>query len=61
METYPGSTDEAHPELFNMDAMPDQPKVNKPGQLSQEKIQQFFREVCIIIIFELYDFINDEG
>lgn len=45
MDTYPGSTDEAHPELFNMSAMPEQPKEQKPGQLSREEVEHFFREV----------------
>lgn len=45
MDTYPGSTDEAHPELFNMSAMPEQPKEQKAGQLSREEVEHFFREV----------------
>ena len=45
MDTYPGSTEEAHPELFGLQAMPEQPKEKKPGQLSKDDVEQFFREV----------------
>lgn len=49
MDTYPGSTDEAHPELFNMSAMPEQPKEQKPGQLSREEVEHFFREGYLVV------------
>lgn len=49
MDTYPGSTDEAHPELFNMSAMPEQPKEKKPGQLSREEVEHFFREGYLVV------------
>ena len=42
---YPGSTNEAHPELFNCKAMPVQPTTKKPGQLPESMIQQFFEQV----------------
>ena len=42
---YPGITDEAHPELFNKEAMPKQPTVKKPGQLPETAIRQFFEQV----------------
>lgn len=44
---WSGETDEAHPEIFN--SIPPQPKVLKPGQLSEEKIKQFFDEGFIIL------------
>ena len=61
MDTYPGSTEEAHPELFGLQAMPEQPKEKKPGQLSKDDVEQFFREVrtqrlCPLNIFFQSDF-----
>ena len=38
-----GQTDEAYPELFSLAAMPKQPTVKKPGQLSDVMIKQFLR------------------
>ena len=40
-----GATDEAHPELFDIRAMPPQPKEKKPGQLPEESIRKFFEDV----------------
>ena len=42
---YPGSTNEAHPELFNCKAMPVQSTTKKPGQLPESMIRQFFEKV----------------
>lgn len=42
---YSGFSDEAHPDLFNINAMPEQPKELKEGQLPPEKIKQFFEKV----------------
>lgn len=44
-EMYPGYTDEAHPECFNKEAMPQQPSVKKPGQLPESMIKQYFEKV----------------
>ena len=35
---YPGFSDKAHPDVFNLKAMPAQPKKLKPGQLSEDKV-----------------------
>lgn len=43
---YPGMTNESHPECFNIEAMPAQPKEKKRGQLPDHLIKQFFEEVC---------------
>lgn len=42
---YPGYTDDAHPELFDLRAMLPQPRELKPGQLPEEKIRQYFEDV----------------
>lgn len=42
---YSGSTNEAHPELFNCKAMPVQSTTKKPGQLPESMILQFFEQV----------------
>lgn len=42
---YPGMTSESHPECFNKEAMPAQPKEKKPGQLPEHLVKQFFEEV----------------
>ena len=41
---WTGYTDEAHPEIFTV--MPPQPKILKPGQLTEEQVKKFFDEVC---------------
>ena len=56
--TFLGCTDEAHPELFNLAAMPTQPKEKKPGQLSEDKIRQFF-ELVIIFKYLICNSCND--
>ena len=43
-KVYPGHSDEAHPEVFN--TMPPMKYPLKPGQLSEEKLKQYFRDVC---------------
>ena len=43
---YPGQTDEAHPELFDLNARPPTP-APKPGQLSEEQVKQFFEVVSL--------------
>ncbi len=40
---WPGETDEAHPEIFNIP--PPQPETRKPGQFTPEQVKQFFQEV----------------
>ncbi|KAL3873369.1 hypothetical protein ACJMK2_036498 [Sinanodonta woodiana] len=49
VNVLPGHTDEAHPEYFDIRAMPQQPKERKPGQLSEALIRQFFEEGYIIV------------
>lgn len=46
---YPGMTSESHPECFNKEAMPAQPKEKKPGQLPEHLVKQFFEEGYILI------------
>ncbi|XP_069114957.1 phytanoyl-CoA dioxygenase domain-containing protein 1 homolog [Argopecten irradians] len=46
---FPGDTDEAHPEKFNLEAMPPQPKERKPGQLPEDMIKQFFTEGFVVV------------
>lgn len=41
----PGYTGETYPDVFNINAMPEQPKEKKAGQLPDEMIRQFFNEV----------------
>jgi len=41
----PGQTNEAHPELFTN--IPPQPEVLKQGQISEEKVKQFFDQVFV--------------
>lgn len=43
---YPGQSTEVFPEPFNKP--PDVIPTGKPGQLSEEKIRQFFDEVSIV-------------
>lgn len=40
-----GLVNEAHPELFDVRAMPTSPTVLKPGQLAEDKIRHFFEKV----------------
>ena len=40
-----GVIHEAHPELFDMRAMPPQPKVKKPGQISDDLVRKYFKDV----------------
>ncbi|XP_062616942.1 uncharacterized protein LOC134278659 [Saccostrea cucullata] len=46
---FPGMTSEKHPECFNIEAMPPQPKEKKPGQLPDHLIKQFFEEGYILV------------
>ncbi|XP_071162484.1 1-deoxypentalenic acid 11-beta-hydroxylase-like [Mytilus edulis] len=46
---YSGSTDEACPELFNIQAKPPAPKDSKKGQLPDELIRQFFEEGYLVV------------
>ncbi|OPL33374.1 hypothetical protein AM593_10405, partial [Mytilus galloprovincialis] len=48
-EMYPGYTDEAHPECFNKEAMPQQPSVKKPGQLPESMIKQYFEKGYVMV------------
>jgi hypothetical protein len=44
---WSGESDEAHPEIFQ--SIPPQPEVLKPGQVSKEKVEQFFDEGFLVI------------
>ena len=45
---YSGQCEEAHPEIYTLTAMPDPRTLGKkPGQLSEDKIRQFFEKVRI--------------
>ncbi|KAK3092805.1 hypothetical protein FSP39_007424 [Pinctada imbricata] len=46
---WPGYTGEEHPELCDIRAMPPQPSVLKPGQLSESLIRQYFEEGYLVI------------
>lgn len=46
---YPGHSDEAFPGVFNLSAMPPQPKEKKPGQLPEEDIRRFFEEGYVVL------------
>ena len=44
-EDYPGYTEVCHPEIFTLEAMPEQPKCLKPGQLPEAEIKDYFEKV----------------
>ncbi|XP_069117184.1 phytanoyl-CoA dioxygenase domain-containing protein 1 homolog isoform X1 [Argopecten irradians] len=44
-----GFTGETNPQLFNLDAKPPSSNVPKPGQLSEDKIRQFFEDGYVIV------------
>ncbi|KAL8619569.1 hypothetical protein ACOMHN_019625 [Nucella lapillus] len=46
---YPGQVDEAHPDIFNLHAMPPPSTEKKPGQLTEEQIRLFFKEGYLIV------------
>ncbi|XP_012945832.1 phytanoyl-CoA dioxygenase [Aplysia californica] len=46
---YPGQGKPAHPELFNLKAMPEQPTELKPGQLPADKIRLFFEKGFLVV------------
>ncbi|XP_021359944.1 uncharacterized protein LOC110454642 isoform X2 [Mizuhopecten yessoensis] len=46
---WPGYIEDGHPEVFDIRAMPPQPKRRKPGQLSPEEIRQYFEEGYVIV------------
>ena len=45
MEVESGVYDGANPEIFDLRAMPAQPKELKPGQMPEEDIKKYFEEV----------------
>ncbi|OWF47739.1 uncharacterized protein LOC110454003 [Mizuhopecten yessoensis] len=45
----PGLVQEAHPELFDLRALPVPPEEAKPGQLPQHMIRQFFEEGYVLV------------
>ena len=42
---YSGQSDEAHPEIYTLAAMPEPLPEKKPGQLPDDMIRQFFEKV----------------
>jgi len=40
-----GYTGQENPEVWNLAAMPEQPKEKKPGQLTPEEVRAYFEEV----------------
>ncbi|XP_062597342.1 uncharacterized protein LOC134258774 [Saccostrea cucullata] len=46
---YAGHSDDAYPDVFNLPAMPPQPKKKKPGQLSEGEIKRFFEEGYVVV------------
>ena len=53
-KVWPGDSDEAYPTVFTK--IPTQPKKWKPGQLTQEQLEQFFNQGFVII----HDFFDTE-
>ncbi|KAL8622941.1 hypothetical protein ACOMHN_027062 [Nucella lapillus] len=47
--SLPGEIDETYPDVFNIHAMPEQPKEKKPGQLADHVIKQFFEEGYVVV------------
>lgn len=50
IKVQPGATEDAHPEVFNSQAMPTPSGEKKPGQLPDETIKKFFEDVRIGLI-----------
>jgi hypothetical protein len=48
-QIYSGLVDDENPQLFDIRAMPPQPKDVKPGQLPIETIKQFFEDVSTVL------------
>ncbi|KAK7484970.1 hypothetical protein BaRGS_00023748 [Batillaria attramentaria] len=48
-KVYPGHSDEAHPEIYTLAGMPEQPKVKKPGQLPEHMVRQFFEKGYVLV------------
>ena len=48
-DKYPGQGHPAHPEIFDLRAMPAQPSQLKPGQLPEHKIKQFFEKGYLVV------------
>lgn len=56
-EQWPGGfTGECHPEVWNEEAKPPQPMEKKKGQLTQEQVDEYFREVSIQKLPNIFDF-----
>lgn len=49
IDVVSGVTDEANPEKFDIRAMPLQPEVQKPGQLPESMIRQFFENGYVLV------------
>ncbi|XP_059146502.1 phytanoyl-CoA dioxygenase domain-containing protein 1-like [Physella acuta] len=45
----PGLVPDGRPELFDIRAMPEQPKILKPGQLEESLIRQFFEKGYLLV------------
>jgi hypothetical protein len=50
VKKYSGQCDEAHPEIYTEVAMPKPFVGNKPGQLTEEQVRQFFEKVSQLLI-----------
>nr|KAG5698092.1 hypothetical protein BaRGS_031782 [Batillaria attramentaria] len=48
-KVYPGHSDVAHPEIYTLVGMPEQPKVKKPGQLPENMVRQFFEKGYVLV------------
>jgi len=46
---YPGMSDTDYPEVFDLRAMPEQPKEAKPGQLPLDQVKHFFEKGYLIV------------
>ena len=51
---WPGQTDVAHPEIFNIP--PPQPDTLKPGMFTPEQLKQFFEVVSMLVAGATCDF-----
>lgn len=49
VQVVSGYTNEAHPENFDIRAMPAQPKEKKPGQLPDEVIKKYFEDGFVVV------------
>ncbi|GFO25971.1 phytanoyl-coa dioxygenase 1-like [Plakobranchus ocellatus] len=48
-DIYPGHCTKGHPEVFNIEAMPEQPTVTKPGHVSRAEIERYFKQGYLVV------------